>query len=297
MSEKNMNNISSPSISYKNCMEINSKHNTVTWNSVKFNNVKKESNKVFSQKEVGELKNAILGTIRDLGGDEVKPEPKILRAIGLEANVYWGAIQQFLEDKYTPNILTKIAEAFSSVNVIEGITPLINHEVELANAIMNKNVQAVTVSWWYPPMSPSSIYKDAIRFFNDTICSFQSSYWEKYKEVKGDELELLDFREFLETSEINKELFNYDFKEKIGDHKPSIDIYHQILPSYMQRLTPKEHGNDDMVISAFYVVFNWKLFLELGKIDKLFSNNESNSQDAQMRLIYEPRFNSLVTKL
>ena len=267
-------------------LSINSKTKTIT-----LGGSKKESNKVFSQKEIEELKDAIRSTIKSMGGNEDEPEPKILRLIGKEADVYWGAIGKFLtEESYTTNIATKISEAFSSVNVIEGVTAeKLTDEVMLSKKIMDKNINAMTVSWWYPQMSHVSIYKDSIKHFNKTISDFHVEYWKKFEEVNGDELMLLDFRDDLENSDSIRELFDYKIIDSDNEEKKGrVEIYHQILPTYMQRLAPDKFREKNLLIGAYYIVFNWDEFILLQKLEQEPIENKIFK--------YEPRFNSLVTR-
>ena len=242
----------------------------------------------FSPKDIEDLKKALQDTIKSLGGDSDKPEPKFLRLIAREADIYWGAINDFMvNDKVSEKTNRKIAKAFSSVNVIDGQTKNLTNEVEIVDALMNPKINATTISWWYPPMSKLSIYKDCIKKCVNTIHPFQKNTWQEYKKTNGDDFAMMDFQDALENEEQIRSLTKQKDQE---DKEITIDIYHHILPSYMQRLI-KDQSKKELLISSYYLVFDWEKFLSLNELQKLF-NMEDERAPYSKTFKYEPKLHS-----
>lgn len=242
----------------------------------------------FSPRDVEDLQKALQDTIKGLGGDPDKPEPKFLRLIAREADIYWGAINAFMSGDASEKIKSKIAKAFSSVNVIDGETKKLTNEVEIVEALMNPKINATTISWWYPPMSKLSIYKESIKNSVKVIQSFQQKTWKKYLETNGDDFQMMDFQDELEQKD---EIINLTKQKGEDDIDIDIDIYHHILPSYMQRLI-KDQSKEDLVISSYYLVFNWDQFLQLNELQKLFSLKNEEGHSYRKTFKYEPKLYS-----
>jgi hypothetical protein len=277
-------------------LTVDSKNNFLSLDTTSLtSNVKKTNN--YSEGEIQELVDAIKSTISEMGGNPENPEPKYLKYIGKHADCYWTAIEKFLEGTYSTNIVNKIVKAFSSMNLIEGVTAeKMISSVDLVNKIFAKNINAVSVNWFYPTMSKVSLYKDTIKHFNDSILNAYNEYWNKYSECNGDDLELLDFKSELEDraelSDLFKDTIIQDSEGEI--FKIKAEIYQQILPSYMQRLITERPDDMNYVISSFYIVFNWDLFTELKKIQDAMDGKEF--QDYSKKIKYEPRLNSLLIR-
>lgn len=281
--------------SSKDVLEVDSKNNHLILDTTSYtSSVKKTDN--YSEAEIQELQNAIKSTIIEMGGNAEQPEPKYLKFIAQHADCYWGAIDKFLKDNYTVNIVNKIVKAFSSMRLVEGVTAdKLKSSVDLVNKIFQEDVNAVTVNWFYPTMSKVSLYKETIKHFNSQILNSHKEYWKKSTELNGDQLELLDFKSRLEDRDELSNLFEI---QKIETEKEPFDIkaeiYHQILPSYMQRLIKNKKDNTNYVISSFYVVFNWDMFTRLSKMQDAMEGKELKELSKSIK--YEPRLNALLTR-
>ncbi len=266
--------------------QYDQKNNTLTINSDGANLGKKDKVS-FTPNEIAELRDAILATIEEMGGNTGKPEPKILRAIAKEADVYWGAIENFIKDEYTTNIAMKIVDAFSNMILDpQDTNTQIKTEVDFVNKIMNPDVTSSVFNWWYPTMSKLSLYKDSIEELDALIKATQRSYWKDFLDNNGDELELLNTKETLEADEGLSVLFD---KKK---DKPKLQLYHQILPRYMHKLSNSDKNKDKGLISSFFAVYDYDLYLEINEIQKNMdgkSEKTDSTASATVRFKYKPR--------